>query len=162
MNRALWCQALADQACMIVSIDWRTTATTLPVFYKHMLPKNRKKEYWKSNAISITAIMSSMLRRSLYPLFSYCFMLNRLEVMSQCCNNFFTYLSIYISTVKHPKQNKWFNKWWKQSSMLPSTKTLLYDAFACAFGLRCSFFRLLSKTTYSFAFTTSRIVTEVL
>ena len=108
------------------------------------------------------AIMSSMLRQPVQPLFSYSFMLYNLEVMSQCCNNFFTYLSIHISTVKHPQQNKWFNKWWKRSSMLPFTKTLLYDAFARAFGLRCSFFQLLSKTTYSFACKTSKIVTEVL
>ena len=46
--------------------------------------------------------------------------------------------------------------------MLPSTKTLLYDAFAHAFGLRCSFLRLLSKTTHSFACTTNRMVTGVL
>ena len=46
--------------------------------------------------------------------------------------------------------------------MLPSTKTLLYDAFACAFGLRCSFLRLLSKTTHSFACKTNRIVAGIL
>ena len=46
--------------------------------------------------------------------------------------------------------------------MLPSTKTLLYDVFARAFGLRCSFFRLLSKTTHSFACKINRIVTGVL
>ena len=55
--------------------------------------------------------------------------------------------SIHISTVKHPKQNKWLNKWQNQSSMLPSIKTLLHDAF----GLRCFFLWLLSKTTHSFA-----------
>ena len=75
---------------------------------------------------------------------------------------FLIYLSIHISTVKHPKQNKWFEKWWNQLSMLPSTKTLLYDAFACDFGLRCSFFRFLCKITHSFACKTSRIVAEVL
>ena len=46
--------------------------------------------------------------------------------------------------------------------MFPSTKTLLYDAFACAFDLRCSFLRLLSKTTHSFACKTKRIVAGVL
>ena len=46
--------------------------------------------------------------------------------------------------------------------MLPSTKTLLYDAFVHAFGLRCSFLRLLSKKTLSFAFKTNRIVAGVL
>ena len=40
-----------------------------------------------------------------------------------------------------------------------SAKTLLYDAFACAFDLRCSFLRLLSKTNHSFACKTNRIVT---
>ena len=55
--------------------------------------------------------------------------------------------SIHISTVKQPKQNKWVNKWQNQSSMLPSIRTLLRDAF----GLRCSFLWLLSKTTHSFA-----------
>ena len=46
--------------------------------------------------------------------------------------------------------------------MFPSTKTLLYDAFARAFDLRCSFLRLLSKTTHSFVCKTNRIVTGVL
>ena len=41
--------------------------------------------------------------------------------------------------------------------MLPSTKTLFYDAFAHAFGLRCSFFWLLSKMTHSSACKTNRM-----
>ena len=41
--------------------------------------------------------------------------------------------------------------------MLSSTKTLLYDSFAHAFGLRCSFLRLLNKTTHSFACKTNRM-----
>ena len=75
---------------------------------------------------------------------------------------FLIYLSIHISTVEHPKQNKWFDKWWNQLSLLLSTKILLYNVFAHAFGLWCSFFWLLSKTTHSFACKTSRIVAEVL
>ena len=39
LNRALWRQALADWVCVIVLIDWSTSVTILPVFYKHMLPK---------------------------------------------------------------------------------------------------------------------------
>ena len=31
LNRALWLKALTDQACMIVSINWRTPATILLV-----------------------------------------------------------------------------------------------------------------------------------
>ena len=46
--------------------------------------------------------------------------------------------------------------------MLPSTNTLLYDTFACAFDLRCPFLRLFSKTTHSFACKTNRIVAGVL
>ena len=46
--------------------------------------------------------------------------------------------------------------------MFPSTKTLLYDAFVRAFDLRCSFLRLLSKMTHSFACKTNRIVAGVL
>ena len=46
--------------------------------------------------------------------------------------------------------------------MLLSTKTLLYDAFACAFGLQCSFLQLLSKMTHSFACKINRIVAGVL
>ena len=72
------------------------------------------------------------------------------------------YLSIHISTVKHPKQNKWFDKWQNHSSMLPSTKTLLYDAFAYAFDLQFSFLWLFSKTTHLFACKTNRIVAGVL
>ena len=30
---------MADHVCMIVSIEWRTPATILPVFYKQMLIK---------------------------------------------------------------------------------------------------------------------------
>ena len=55
--------------------------------------------------------MSSRLWWPLYPLFSYCSTLYRLEVMSRCCNNLsYTYIYPYIhtyvflSTVKHPKQ----------------------------------------------------------
>ena len=61
---------------------------------------------------------------------------------------FLIYLSIHIFTVKQPNQIKWFDKWWNQSSMLPSIKILLYDAFAHAFGLWCSFLWLLSKMTH--------------
>ena len=43
-----------------------------------------------------------------------------------------------------------------------STKTHIYDAFAGAFGLQCSFLRLLSKMTHSFACKTNRIVARVL
>ena len=96
------------QLYIILSINWRTPATILLVFYKKMLPKIRvlsQEGVSKSNAIRITAIISSMLWQPLYPFFSYCSTLYRLEVMSRCCNNL---LSIYISTVKHPKHNKWF------------------------------------------------------
>ena len=46
--------------------------------------------------------------------------------------------------------------------MLPSTKTLLYDAFACVFGLQCSFLQLLSKMTHLLACKIIRIVAGVL
>ena len=46
--------------------------------------------------------------------------------------------------------------------MLPSTKPLLYDAFARAFGFRCSFLRLLNKMTHLFVCKTNRIVAGVL
>ena len=46
--------------------------------------------------------------------------------------------------------------------MLPSCKTLLYDASTHAFGLRYSFLRLLSKMTHLFACKTNRIVAGVL
>ena len=75
---------------------------------------------------------------------------------------FLTYLSKHITTAKHPKQNKWFDEQRNQSSMLPSSKTLLYDAFAHAFGLRYSFLQLLSKTTHLFACKTNRTVAGVL
>ena len=42
--------------------------------------------------------------------------------------------------------------------MLPSNKTILYDAF----GLRCSFLWLLNKTTYSLACKTNIIIAGVL
>ena len=71
---------------------------------------------------------------------------------------FLIYLSIHISTVKHPNQNKLFDEELKQLSMLPTNKTLLYDAF----GLRHSFLRLLSKTTHSFICKTNGIVTGLL
>ena len=110
LNRALQRQALADQISVIVSIDQRTPATILPVFYKQMLPEfYRRKGYQKSNAIHIMAIMCSRLWRPLYPLFSYYSTLYRLEVMSRCCNNIsyiFIHTYVRISTVKHPNQNK--------------------------------------------------------
>ena len=49
----------------------------------------------KSNAICITAIMSSTLWQPLYPFFSYCFTLYRLEVIPRCCNNLL-YIYPYI------------------------------------------------------------------
>ena len=41
------------------------------------------------------------------------------------------YLPIHITTVKHPKQNKWFDKMWNQSSMLPSLThyCMMFSAF---------------------------------
>ena len=117
--------------------------------------------YWKSNAIRITTILSSTLWWPLYPFFSCCSTLYRLEVIPRCCNDL-SYIFILITTAKHPKQNKWFDKKWNQLSMLPSTMTPLYDAFACAFGLWCSFFQLLSKMTHSFAYKTNRMVAGVL
>ena len=52
------------------------------------------KGHQKSNAISIMAFMYSTLWWPLYSLFSYCFTLSRLEVMSRCCNNL-SYIFIY-------------------------------------------------------------------
>ena len=63
-----------------------------------------RKGYQKSDAIRIMAIVSSRLWRSLYySLFSYCFTLYRLEVMSRCCNNL-SY--IFIHTYFHCKTSK--------------------------------------------------------
>ena len=66
-----------------------------------------RKGYRKSNAIHITAIMSSWLWQPLYPLFSYCSTLYGHEVMFRCCNDLsyiFIHTYVCISTVKHPKQ----------------------------------------------------------
>ena len=95
----LWCQAPTDQVCVIVSIDWRTPATMhiLLVFYKQTLPKYEfycRKGHRKSNAICVMAIASSTLWWPLYPLFSYCSTLYRLEVMFQSCKNL-SYILIY-------------------------------------------------------------------
>ena len=57
----------------------------------------------KSNAIRIMTIMSSMLWRPLYTLFSYCFTLYRLGVMFRCCNNL-SY--IFIHTYFHCQASK--------------------------------------------------------
>ena len=62
-----------------------------------------RKGYRKSNAVRIMAILSSTLWKSLYPLFSYCSTLYRLEVMSQCCNNI-SY--IFIHTYFHCQASK--------------------------------------------------------
>ena len=61
-----------------------------------------RKGYQKSNAIRITAIMSSALWRPLYP-FSYCFTLYRLEVIPGCCNNLYY---IFIHTYYHYQVSK--------------------------------------------------------
>ena len=74
----------------------------LPVFYKQMLLKYefyRGKGYQKSNAICIMAVMSrSTLWWPLYPFFTYCSTLYRLEVMPRCCNNL-----LYIYTYTFPQ-----------------------------------------------------------
>ena len=97
---------MADQVCVIVSIDWRTPAAILPVFYEQMLPKyefSRRKGYRKSNAISIMEIMSFTLWRPLYLFFSYCSTLYKLEVIPRCCNNL-SY--IFIQTYYHCQVSK--------------------------------------------------------
>ena len=150
---------------MIVSIDWRLPATSLPVFTNKCCQKYefyRRKCYQKSNTIRITAIVST-LWRPFYLLFSCCSILYRLEVIPRCCNNL-SY--IFIHTYYHYQASK-AKQMVRQTvepvvMMLPSTKTLLYDAFGHAFVLRCSFLRLLSKMTHSFACTTNRIVAGVL
>ena len=50
LNRVLWLAALTDQACVIVSIDWRTSATILLVLQANewvVLLSNRRKEHRK-------------------------------------------------------------------------------------------------------------------
>ena len=63
----------------------------------------RRKEYRKSNAIHIMAIVSSTLRQSLCPFFSYCSTLYRLEVIPRCRNNL-SY--IFIHTYYHCQASK--------------------------------------------------------
>ena len=61
LNRALWLEVLTDQVCMIVLIDWRTSATILLVLQanewvvllsnqrrKHRRPKAREKASYNS------------------------------------------------------------------------------------------------------------------
>ena len=151
---------------MIVSINWRIPATILCQCFINKCCRKyefyRRKGYQKSNAIRITAIMPSTLWWPLYSLFSYCFTLYRLRWCLDAVIIFLLYLSIHISTVKYPKQNKWFNKWRNQLSMLSSTKTLLYNALDCALGIQCSFLQLFSKAIHWFACKTNRTVTGVL
>ena len=63
----------------------------------------RRKEYQKSNAMHITAVMSSTLWWPLYPLLSYYSTLYRLEVMSRCCNNL---PYIFVHTYFHCQASK--------------------------------------------------------
>ena len=62
-----------------------------------------RKGYRKSNAIRITAIMSSTLWWPLYPFFSYCSTLYGLEMIPRCCNNL-SY--IFIHTYYHYQASK--------------------------------------------------------
>ena len=99
--RALWCQVLADQVCVIVQSIGGLQQLFCQCFTHKCCQKHEfyhRKGYWKSNAIRITTIMSSMLWRPLYTLFSYCFTLYRLGVMFRCCNNL-SY--IFIHTYFH-------------------------------------------------------------
>ena len=153
---------LNGPSCVIVSIYWRTPATILPMFYKQMLPKIRV--LWQEGALKVKYYTLSQQSCLLHydDHFIPCFLIIPLCMGLRWCFDaviiFLIYLSIHISTFKHLKQNKWLDKWQNQSSMLPSTKTLLYDAF----GLQCSFLRLLSKTTHLCAYNTNRIVAGVL
>ena len=135
---------------MIVSINWSTLAITLPVFYKQMLPVLLQQAVSKVKCFMHDGRQSCLLCYGDH--YIPCSLIVPLCISMRRCLNaeiiFLIYLSIQIFTVKHPKQNKWFDKWWNQSSMLPSIKTLLYDAFAHAFGLRCSFLQLLNKMTH--------------
>ena len=62
-----------------------------------------RKGYRKSNAICIMVIMSFTLWQPLYPLFSFCFTLYKLEVIPRCCNNL-SY--IFIHTYFHCQASK--------------------------------------------------------
>ena len=65
---------------------------------------HRRKGYRKSNAISIMAIVSSMLIwQPLYPFFSYCSTLYRLDMIPRCCNNL---SHIFIHTYYHCQASK--------------------------------------------------------
>ena len=114
LNRALWRQALASQVSVIVQSIGRLQQLFCQCFTNKCCQKYefyRRKGYRKSNAICIMAIMSSTLWRPLYLFFSSCSTLYRLEVIPRCCNNLsYIFINTYISTVKHPKQNKWFDK----------------------------------------------------
>ena len=102
--------------------------------------------YCKTNSIAGRGLKSQMLCTSLHYCLSvmanstssFVFLLYRhVSAWSNAYNVLVTFLmplSIHISVVKYPKQNKWFDKWWShQLSMLhftfPSGKTLLHDAF---------------------------------
>ena len=91
-------------------------------------------------------------------LFSYYSTLYRLEVTSWCCNNLsYIFIHTYFHCQAFKVKQMLLTNSGNQLSILPSTKTLLYDAFACAFALQCSFLWLLSKITHSVACKTNRM-----
>ena len=144
LNRVLWHQTLADQVCMIVQTN---------------VTKNTS--YIKGRDIKSQMLYVSWQSFLLHYGDHYipCFLIIPLCIgLRWFLDAVIIHLSIHISSIQS-KTNGSKNTGTSCQYCLPLRH---YDALACAFGLRWSFLRLLSKTTYSFACKTNRIVAGVL
>ena len=74
LNRALWLEALTDQACVIVSIDWMTPVTILLVLQANewvVSLSNRRKEYQRSKARAKASHNNVLVEGNIDNLFRY-------------------------------------------------------------------------------------------
>ena len=105
LNRALLLEALTDRTCVIVSIDWRTPTTILPVFYKQMLLEKfyRREGVTKIKCYAYHSNHVFYVMATIISLLFLLFHLYRVEVMSRCRNN----LSfVFIHTWFHCQASK--------------------------------------------------------
>ena len=165
LSRAIWCHVLFDQVCITVSYCFSRLEDTSN-YSASVLQTNFAKGMSSITGRGIESQIPYVSWQSYLPdydnHFISCFLILPPNIGLRWCPDaviiFLIYLLIHISIVKHPKQNKWFkNSGTINQCYVPSSNTLLYNGFAHAFGYYCSFLRLLSKITHSFACKSNRM-----
>ena len=135
----LWHEALTNQVCVILWINWRSPATFLLVLYKQTLLIRRSLLKEEALKIKCFVCQCTIVFQSLANSTSLVFLLYRLvSAWNNVLNvliTFLVYLSKHTSAVKYPKWNQWSDTWWTghQFCTLPSLPLRHYYMMLLAF-----------------------------